>query len=94
MYYYRIIGITLCNEDGHVIIRHIAPGSVAADASHAIRKGDAIEQINGESVNYLKNIHSISDFRWLVKVIERYFQNLDLLRWVQGLFDYFDLLYF
>ncbi|KAF7638730.1 hypothetical protein Mgra_00001812 [Meloidogyne graminicola] len=37
----EIIGITLCNEDGHVIIRHIAPGSVAADASHAI--GRAIQ---------------------------------------------------
>ncbi|KAL7074257.1 hypothetical protein ACQ4LE_006375 [Meloidogyne hapla] len=44
----EIIGITLCNDDGQVVIRHIAPGSIAADASHAIRKGDAIEKINGE----------------------------------------------
>lgn len=39
-------------ENGQVKIRRIAPNSVAAKASHAIKEGDIIEKINGESMLY------------------------------------------
>jgi C-terminal processing protease CtpA/Prc len=75
----EFVGITLCNENGKVIIRHISPCSIAAGASHAIRKGDAIEKINGESVTLLNILKFLFKFRWLVKIIEKLLKNLNLL---------------
>ena len=45
------MGITLCaGDNGQVKIRRIAPNSVADKARHAIKEGDVIEKINGESM--------------------------------------------